>query len=293
MACLKLFLWYNRKMITWRFLNPVQALDILSNKDEYIRRLNAFNLELHEVKSVEEYFENLPQHVFDWSEEQIQNCQGSLASVSQNLQDAGVELDEEICLILTNGKEMFNLEYTRGNAIIFPYASVSKFTDSKSDLFGFTETLIVHELFHVLSRKYPKIRTPLFKTFGFVELERDYLAMAYDEQIINPDALDHKWSIEVFDKKRSINIKGFPLIRKGDWKTFIEITDSGRLGEPMSIKDTNLFEKINKKLTQYVSHPEEVAAEYFKIWICYPEKRNFKEIAKFSEEFLKQLKVKQ
>lgn len=276
-------------MITWRFLNQSQALELLSQKDEYIHRLNYFNLKRHSVASVEEYISKLPEAIFDWSEEQINKCHPCLQAVSKNLIEAGVSLDEEICLILTNGKEMFNLEYTRGNAIIFPYASTKELKNSKSDLFGFTETLVTHELFHILSRKYPFIRTPLYQTFGFFELPKDYLRIPYEEQIINPDALEHRWAVEVLHKKEQRLLKGFPVIREKDWKTFLEITESGRLAEPISAKETTLFEKINKNLTTYVSHPEEVAAEYFKIWICYPEKRSFIEISKFSNEFKSQL----
>lgn len=275
-------------MITWRFLNPAQAYDLLSQKDEYIQRLNDFNLEYHGVKSVDEYMRHLPEHLYDWTEGQIAACQESLSNVSYRLQKAGVDIDEEIGLILTNGKEMFGLEYTRGNAIIFPYASTEKLTDAKTDLFGFTETLVTHELFHILSRKYPFIRTPLFKTFGFFELEQDYLKEAYPNQIINPDALEHRWAIEVLHKKRKTVITGFPLIRKGDWRTFLEITKEDFIAEPLSIKDTNLGEKINSKITSYLSHPEEVAAEYFKTWICYSDQTEFEEITKFKKEFLNQ-----
>lgn len=272
-------------MITWRFLNPVEAYDLLSQKDDYLSKVNDFNLELHEVKSLEEYLEKLPGTLYDWHEEQIINCMPVLSEINGEISRLGLDINEEICLILTNGEEMFNLEYTRLNAIVFPYAKIKGTIfdeNKKTDLSGFRKPLVAHELFHILSRLRPEIRTPLYSTFGFQEEERDFLPTPYADQVINPDALDHKWTIDLFEKKTKKQIKGFPLIRKGDWRAFLEVNEDGSLSEN-SVNKTNLAKKIDPSLTGYLSHPEEIAAEYFKISLCYPEKGSHPRISAFIE----------
>lgn len=300
-------------MLTWRFCNKEEAIEHLSRKDDYLNKINDFNIKSFlKTDDLDSYLNSvLPKACQDWSEKQVELFEDALFSVVDKLMQAEIYLDQEIKLILTDGSEMHNLEYTRGNAIVFPYAKHHSLSDffqgkSKTDLFGPSESLIVHELFHILSRHNVEMRKQVYQSFGFKEVNTEFLPTPFEDQIVNPDAIEHKWLCKVHlkltdaqkeeNKKRKKqkldplppeSIWGFPLIRESNWKSFM-VVDEHSL-EPIttiSVFDTDLPRRINSKITGYLSHAEEIAAEYFKHLVCYPDNLRHPELKLYQSSIL-------
>lgn len=301
-------------MLTWRFCTKQEAITHLSTKDAYLNKINDFNIKnFLKTDSLDSYVNSvIPAACRDWSEDQVSLFEEALFSAAEKLQKAGIFLDQEIKLILTDGSEMSNLEYTRGDAIVFPYARFSSLKDfvqveeEKTDLYGPSVGLIVHELFHILSRHNPAMREKVYRSFGFKELATDFLPQPFEDQIVNPDAVDHRWICKVHlnlttqqkeeNKTRKQQklppippeyIWGFPLIRKSNWKSFMVVDEhTTEALTVIKVTDTDLSKRINNNITGYLSHAEEIAADYFKNLVCYPSTLKYPELQLFQESIL-------
>src|SRR5690606_18698975 len=118
----------------------------------------------------------------EWEPAERERLAGSFGRIEEALDALLPELDEPVLLIKTSGEEEAGVGYTRGNAVMLPQSSV---TGSGPAL----ERLLAHEVFHVVSRKYPALRRALYGAIGFhpcgeVELP-DALAA---RKVTNPDA---------------------------------------------------------------------------------------------------------
>lgn len=140
-------------------------------------------------------------------------------------------------------------------------------------------SLLAHELFHVLTRNNPQFRKDMYQMIGFTVLdnELEYPADLAERRISNPD-------VNRFDSYATFTINGKPQqctmaifaskpYEGGSFFDYIQIgllaMENGKLlqkdGKSViySISDaTDFFDQIGKN-TDYVINPEEILAENF------------------------------
>src|SRR5205085_4475344 len=96
----------------------------------------------------------------DWTASEIDELRESIKACHELLAKWKLPLPRSIPLIKTTGKEEGGAAYTRRAAVILPE---SMLRSSGRDL----QPLLLHELFHVLSRHNPELRKEMYAIIGF------------------------------------------------------------------------------------------------------------------------------
>jgi len=169
--------------------------------------------------------------------------------------------------------------YTRENGIYVPEPMV------KAGNRKMLTTVLIHEIFHIQSRNYPKLQEKLYAHLGFKKLDLPiiYPKSFISQTLLNPDGTDWDYYIplSIDDKK----VFAFPLIvskksyfdpaepnffsylkfqlfplqkQKGGYKLSYEGDFDGLDSKWM----TPFFERITKN-TNYIIHPDELMADNF------------------------------
>ena len=260
-----------------------QGRRILGTADDFLRNLSPFDrsarLRTNGPVTPEQFTEFVAGQILPWDANELPRLQQVSAVISNRLANWKLPLPPTVWLVKTTGDEEGDAAYTRGAAIVLP---VSDTTKEPAEL----ESILLHELFHVLSRQNPKLRDALYAQIGFlpcgpVELPTDYAA----RKLTNPDApiIEHQLKGRVGDR----DIHVMPVLfsressyRAGDTRPFfaylefrlMEIAQMAgdwqvvlRAGQPVFNQPAevgNFFEQIGRN-TQYIIHPEEVLADNF------------------------------
>jgi hypothetical protein len=191
--------------------------------------------------------------------------------------DAG--LTGRVILVKTTGLEEAGAAYTRGAAIILKQSALQADDDA-------LERLLLHELFHVVSRSAPGLRRELYAVIGFAPAnEIDLPASLAGRKITNPDAPRIDCRIEVLADGRRVSATPVLYSREAaydpatsggllaamEFKLLVLEETGGqwvaasREGKPWLLdpeKTPSFHEKIGAN-TGYVIHPEEILAENF------------------------------
>ena len=133
------------------------------------------------------YLENAARHVHAWTPDEVAYLARVIAAADRRMQELklAVDLPETIVLVKTDGWEEGGANgYTRANAIYLNRNSLS-------------EPLVLHELFHVISRHNPAKIDEIYATLGFRRCNE--IAFDLDTKITNPDApyLRHYMALHV------------------------------------------------------------------------------------------------
>ena len=260
-----------------------QGQRILATADDFLRNLSPFDrsarLQINGPVTPEQFTNFVVRQILPWEGTELQRLRDVSQLVSNRLANWKLPLPPTIWLVKTTGDEEGDAAYTRGAAIVLPASDGAK---EPADL----ERILLHELFHVLSRQNPKLRDALYAQIGFlpcgpVELPADYAA----RKLTNPDApiIAHQLKGRVGDREVHV----MPVLfsressyRAGDTRPFfaylefrlLEIAQTAgawqgvvRDGQPAFHQPANIgnfFEQIGRN-TQYIIHPEEVLADNF------------------------------
>lgn len=112
--------------------------------------------------TLEEYLKRCEESVLDFTEKEEAQVSLLLCEIDSELKRRGMVLPliEQINLVKTTGKEEIDAYgYTRGNTI---YLNQNAFNND-----GFLEHLLVHELFHVLTRNCQEYKKAVYSIIGF------------------------------------------------------------------------------------------------------------------------------
>ena len=192
-------------------------------------------------------------------------------------------LPETVILAKTTGNEEAGAFYTRGDAIFIPQQVMG----APDEFLG---KIMLHELFHVLSRHDSQLRDNLYASVGFVRTTELALPSPLDEQkITNPDVPifqhliqvgvdgEQRWAAPIiysdtaYDpaKERSF----FPYIKLElliyDWDGKSAPVPASRNGAPhlMAFEEVEgFFDQIGQN-TNYLFHAEEILAENFTLLV--------------------------
>lgn len=257
--------------------------DLLASTDDFLRNLSPFDrsarLRTNGPVAPEQFTTFISQQVRPWSERELDRLGELCRTVNNRLSSWRLPFPETIWLVKTSGDEEGDAAYTRGTAIVLPASDLVKESAA-------VERILLHELFHILSRQNPKLRDNLYALIGFhrsgaVALPPDYAA----RKLTNPDAPVIEHQLKGRMGEREVHV--MPVLfsreaayRAGDTRPFfaylefrlmeIEQGTNGwqpvlRDGSPAFHQPAavgNFFEQIGRN-TQYIIHPEEVLADNF------------------------------
>lgn len=213
----------------------------------------------------------------------------SIERLRPKLESFRIPLPKTVLLVQVSGKEEANAAYTRGTAIMLPKSRIQKLKPDALD------RLLLHELFHVLSRNAPELRRDLYRIIGFHVCDPMALppAMA-DLKLTNPDAPLIDCRIELTDDGEACwaapilysssatydAVKKPPLFQyltfrlmkleehDGRWRPLLKV------GEPILIdpaQSKSFADQIGQN-TKYIIHPDEVLADNFVFLVMQTEK---------------------
>lgn len=268
---------------SFSFATAAEAAEMLGRRDEFVRALSPFDrsARLKSARNVseEEYLAFVRRQSLDWTAGEIARVSTVLTSAGRKLAAFRPFVDTKFVFVKTSGLEEGGAAYTRGAAVFLPGAVLGK-PDHE------LETIVLHEMFHVVTRGNLALRRALYALIGFEVTDDIELPPSYhSRKITNPDAPTFDSVVELPFEKRSIRVapilfsrataydpqKGgeffdylqFRLMvvekRAGRWSPVI--TD----GEPtlLEVKDVpSFFDKIGRN-TNYVIHPDEILADNF------------------------------
>lgn len=263
------------------FSSTEEAKTLLNVEDQYTQNLTIFdiNSRMHKQNATKEELIKFRNDEFqDWTGEEKSKIVSQVQRIEQQIIDSKYNLNipKEIHFIKSSMKDEGEAEgYTRGNCIILKNGISELNDDALKDL-------ILHELFHVLTRYDAQFRKDMYSIIGFTVCnEIPLIGKLKKYKISNPDA-PFKDSYITFQKDGKLFDCMMILYSKEDYKegTFFDYLNIGfvklkgttkkeidaKNDEPQifSIQDVakELFLQIGMN-TQYIIDPEESLADNF------------------------------
>lgn len=273
----------NTKLV---FATKEKAQEILTTKDNYIKSQTPYDRKLwlnkKENVSEKEYLDFISEQALDWTESEKNQIRELVQNISTLLKEYDLNLPSKVFLVKTTGKDEGGAAYCRGNAIVLPQNFVIRIEQN-------TETLIVHELFHIFTKNNLDTREKLyniihFKKCGKVELPQTLL----DIEVTNPDVPSDRYYVELRHEGENINV--IPMITVPNFNParnlpffiylrlqLVEVEKNNgqykykrnESGEPVVYNQKQLPDYLNKvgENTDYLIHPEEILADNFAIMV--------------------------
>lgn len=263
-----------------QFARLDKAKQLLSQEDEFTESWSQFDIDSRcgkQNSTKEELFKLITENAREWTSEEKEKINAILKKIDSLIKEQAyqIAIPKEVFLVKTTGAEEGGAEgYTRAKYIVLKNNILSKPEDM-------LQSLIVHELFHVLSRNNPEFRQDMYEIIGFRMMPKiDYPDKIRNLRITNPDAPQTDSYISLMVDSQKVNCM-MVLYAKGDYEggSFFQYLQVGFLeleGDSIktaAIKDKEpsiyplidvkgFFEQIGNN-TQYIIHPEEIMAENF------------------------------
>ncbi|MEQ8239122.1 MAG: DUF4157 domain-containing protein [Cyclobacteriaceae bacterium] len=264
---------------TVQFASVEQAQKFLAEEDDFTSSWSQFDIDSRMQKtgsSREALFDLINSQVRAWTEKEQKIIARALKRLDKQISETEVNLDlpDTIFFVKTTAKEEGEATaYTRGNYVVFKEGLSNK----KERL----DHLILHELFHVLTRHNSQFRAAMYEIIGFKMMN----SVAYPNQILasritNPDAPQTDAFIQLKSENDSSDYmmilyadkpytsgRFFDYVNVGLLKLTASTPKEAYLTDDqpqiLGMKDvTNFFEQVGKN-TKYIIHPEEIMAENF------------------------------
>jgi hypothetical protein len=266
-----------------RFASVEDGAAALTAKDAFSDSLSRFDLQCRLATdadvTVEAWRKFVAGEVRGWDERQTATVTAALKRLRERLDKLNLPLPDTILLVHTTGKEEGGAAYTRGSAIVLP----DKVLAYQANQF---DRLLAHELFHVLSRHQPMLRSELYGLIGFATCPPIALpASLADRKITNPDAPLVDCTIELkgsdktyiaapvlyasadnYDAEAGGSLFKYLTFRlmvlekhEGQWRPAL-MGDQAVVIDPK--KEPAFFDKIGNN-TNYIIHPDEILADNF------------------------------
>lgn len=276
------------------FFNQISVIDMSIQMKK--------NFEDSSNSNIKEQFKGfLQQEVSDWKQTEKKQMNEVIQKAKKMLDSIHVDLfpsDLAFIKIKTNhyGNDVY---YTRGKNILIPENIFSQYETEKQ------LPVMLHEIFHVISRYDVQKREDLYALIGFEKLDKSpLLNESLAKKILtNPDGVNMNYAIRL-EQDNKTTILALPIISskfskyKDNVQTFFEYLDfdiyalNQRDGKWTVLTDEktkttlplsatpSFFTKI-KDNTQYIIHPDEIMADNFMLAVLAHHKNDFR---KFSPE---------
>ncbi|MBK6276325.1 MAG: hypothetical protein IPF58_17295 [Saprospirales bacterium] len=264
-----------------QFATLEKATALLNVNDIYTDNWSRFDIDSRVQKTnstKEEQFKNMTSQLRSWSTDEIKKINKNLEIIDKTiaLNEYKLNLPKEIILIKSTLKDEGGADgYTRGNCIILEDKIISL---SDADL----QKLLIHEVFHILTRYDSVFRKEMYSIIGFnIMNEVAYPQNLKEYKISNPDAPKKDSYITL--KKDGIPIECMMILysdkqyKSGSFFEYLNIgllklkgaekkeIDYNSEGQAIIYKldeVTDFFEQIGFN-TQYIIDPEEALADNF------------------------------
>ena len=256
------------------FATAQQAAALLGSRDEFVERMSPFDraarMKTDRDVSEAEYLAFVKTHVRDWGDDEgARKAAQALSFVEQRFGELGLAFPAGAQLVRTTGREEGGAAHTRGTLVVLPDTMLAS---AKIDL----RHIVAHELFHVISRRDPALRTALYRVIGFTPVaEFKFPRTLVDRRITNPDAPRNDHAIEVSyqgEKLRAVPILyadpgRYDPARGGEFFDYLQfrlaLPTPGKSARLVEVGDVGgFFEQVGRN-TDYIIHPEEILAENF------------------------------
>ena len=254
---------------------------VLTNRDDFIAALSPFERAARMLTDQEvtekTFLEFVGRNVRAWTPEETNRLTGVLQVVAKKLSSWHLPFPPTVWLIKTSGQEEINAFYTRQNAVIFPERLIRSANSE----------IIVHELFHVLSRQNPELREKLYGIIGFSRInEVEAPEELRRRKWTNPDGVQDGWSITVTNQNQEVHVvpdlfapANFDYTRTvnpfGYFKLMV-VTNGGGHWAPglvdghsqlLPVREVQGFYEQVGRNTRYLIHPDEILADNFVLMI--------------------------
>ena len=267
-----------------RFASRDDGARLLAARDEFVGCLSEFDRAartgLQPPVSDDAYLAFTAAQALDWTPEEVQTLRVLMERVSGRIRGWRLPLPPTVTLVKTTGKEEGGALYTRGAAIFLPEEFVRGLGSESR------ENVLIHELFHVLSRNAPDLQRRLYQIVGFqIGGDLDLPPALARRKITNPDAPRVNCYLPIEKEGRTLQLAPLLLAKSAEYDTargggvfayltlrLVEASPEGgrwicapeggepRLHEIDSVPEYQ--EKIGRN-TDYIIHPEEVLADNF------------------------------
>jgi hypothetical protein len=266
-----------------RFATADEGAAALTVQDDFVAALSRFDLQSRmqtdKAVTADDWRKFAAAEVREWEPKHRTIVAESVKRLQRRLENLNLPLPKRILVIHTTGKEEGGAAYTRPNAVVLP----DKVLAYQPDQF---DRLLLHELFHVLSRSNPMLRSELYNIVGFQTCPPiEMPASLIDRKITNPDAPLVDCYLELPDGEKTYF--GAPVLyasakeydtkaggslfkyltfrllviekRDGKWQPVL------RGEQPVVIDPKSVpafYDKIGRN-TNYIIHPDEILADNF------------------------------
>ncbi len=253
---------------------------ILGADDAYTRSLSRFDYAAKfrsgRALSPDERASAFRKSLQPYAEAEIQVLREAFTAVFDGMKGMHVMLPEQIHIFSEESIEA-GAAYTRAQTICMPKQVLAR-GDMKS-----IQDLAAHELFHVLSRYNPALRTPIYASLGFRPVgPLSIQGELATRTIANPDAPDNTHAIRGEFQGETLDFMPI-LYSKTEFRggSFFEYLNDDlvavrigngtptvmeRDGRPLIVHKDQVggyFDQIGRN-TAYTFHPEETSADHFK-----------------------------
>lgn len=165
-----------------------EAKNLITERDSYINNLTQLDLDCHCHKqgaTLDEYLQLCEDSVLDFTDDESSLLNYIIAEIDSELKRRGMVLPfvDRINLVKTSSEEENNtVAYTRGNTI---YICKGVFDCDE----GFVEHVLVHELFHILTRNCAEFKKAVYSIIGYIVEDKffDYPKTMLGSFVSNPD----------------------------------------------------------------------------------------------------------
>jgi len=176
-----------------RFATAEESRLRLGTRDAFVAAMSDYDRSARTGRrgavSESEFLSFAAGQALDWPPAEIAKLTTSVAKISALLKPLQLPLPKEVWLVKTTGREEAETAYTRGNAIVIPRWYMDVPTEE-------LDRIIIHEIFHVISRNAPQLRNALYAIVGY----RDCGPLTWPPElaprrITNPDAPETRYCI--------------------------------------------------------------------------------------------------
>lgn len=196
----------NSGTIAYRFADAQEGIALRMENEHYFENLTQNDLDYRTGKrgaSLEDFKELAQQQGDTFTDEEKQVIADSITRIEARFKEIGFHYPANSDIIFVKNKmgdEFGAVAYTQGNQIYLEGENL----DFMKDIPGLLDGMIVHELFHVLSRNNPDLRQALYDVFGFTIAEEPNFTPEIRAILgSNPD-------VEKFDSYATFMIDGKP-----------------------------------------------------------------------------------
>lgn len=266
--------------LSYRFATRAEAQMLVTDIDHHTSNWTQFDIEFRLQKvdgKKSELLRMAMEETRNWSDEEKDNVKKAFKSIQNQIakQKFNLPFPEEIIIVKTTQKEEGgSTAYTRKNWIALGERILKAPTDTLAQI-------VVHELFHILTRENHEFKKAMYATIGFNVLDKEIIFPSdiSEKQISNPDVSRHDsyatFTINGEKKPCAMILYATKPYNGGELdeymqiglvplnEEFIPIQENGSTVVYPLTAATDFYEVVGNN-TDYILDPEEITAENFR-----------------------------